>query len=240
MSSRPSRFEQLAAIRDERQESWCNVPAITRTSSRRSSRLRTRRCGMPKRRYQMLSRGRTNPSNISSPCCPLRCGEVKTALRRRGSSSPVRTSNVPRPASCSHIFKVTSAHRCREGWHPRFLAASGMVPELRDPQLEDHSGLLPTPVRASSKERSLNDPDRTSDRERVVAALRELVEALDRRVPHVERLGEVRIAREAAALRKEAANRLEELTLTQPDRQAREDARSAAEMTDDGGPLPEK
>jgi hypothetical protein len=86
----------------------------------------------------------------------------------------------------------------------------------------------------------LNDPDRTSDRQRVVAALRELVEALDRRVPHVERLGEVRIAREAAALRKEAANRLDELTLTQPDRQAREDARSAADMTDDGGPLPEK
>jgi hypothetical protein len=86
----------------------------------------------------------------------------------------------------------------------------------------------------------LNDPDRTSDRQRVVDALRELVEALDRRVPHVERLGEVRIAREAAALRKEAANRLDELTLTQPDRQAHEDARSAADMTDDGGPLPEK
>jgi hypothetical protein len=86
----------------------------------------------------------------------------------------------------------------------------------------------------------LNDPDRTSDRQRVVDALRELVEALDRRVPHVERLGEVRIAREAAALRKDAANRLDELTLTQPDRQAREDARSAADMTDDGGPLPEK
>jgi hypothetical protein len=33
-----------------------------------------------------------------------------------------------------------------------------------------------------------------------VATLRELVEALDRRVPHVERLGEVGIAREAAAL----------------------------------------
>jgi hypothetical protein len=70
--------------------------------------------------------------------------------------------------------------------------------------------------------------------------LRELIEALDRRVPHVERLGEVRIAREAAALQKEAANRLDELILTQPDPQAREEARSAAEMTDDGGPLPEK
>ena len=86
----------------------------------------------------------------------------------------------------------------------------------------------------------MNDPDRTSDRQRLVAVLRELVEALDRRVPHVERLGEVRIARDAAALRKEAANRLDELTLTQPDRQAREDARSAADMTDDGGPLPEQ
>jgi hypothetical protein len=86
----------------------------------------------------------------------------------------------------------------------------------------------------------LTEPDRTSDRERVVATLRELVQALDRRVPHVERLGEVGIAREAAALRKEAANRLDELTLTPPDRQAREDARSAADMTDDGGPLPEK
>jgi hypothetical protein len=73
-----------------------------------------------------------------------------------------------------------------------------------------------------------------------VAALRELVEVLDRRVPQVERLGEIGIAREAAALRKEAANRLDELTLTLPDRQAREDARSAGDMTDDGGPLPEK
>ena len=50
----------------------------------------------------------------------------------------------------------------------------------------------------------MDDPSR--DRDRVVAALRELVEALDRRVLHVERLGEVRIAREAAALRREATD----------------------------------
>lgn len=86
----------------------------------------------------------------------------------------------------------------------------------------------------------MKGPDRTSDRERIVAELRELVEALDRRGPHVERLGEVGIAREAAALRNEAAKRLGELTLGPPDRQAREDEQSAAEMTDDGGPLPEK
>jgi hypothetical protein len=86
----------------------------------------------------------------------------------------------------------------------------------------------------------MNDPDRASDHERVVVALRELIEALDRRVPLVERLGEVGIAREAAALRNDATKRLEELTATQSDVQTRERDRSAAEMTDDGGPLPEE
>ena len=81
------------------------------------------------------------------------------------------------------------------------------------------------------------DPNRPSDRERVMTALRELVGALDRRVPRVERLGEVGIARDAAALRQEAATRLGELTSTQRDREAREDELAAAEMTDDGGPL---
>ncbi len=73
-------------------------------------------------------------------------------------------------------------------------------------------------------------------RERVLAALAELVEALDRRVPQVERLGEVRIAVEAAALRKEAANRMEELATAESDR-TREAERSDAVMADDGAPL---
>jgi hypothetical protein len=68
----------------------------------------------------------------------------------------------------------------------------------------------------------LDDTDGTLDRDALLVALRELVEALDKRVPHVERLGEVRIAREAAALREEAARRIQELAV----------------MTDDGGPLP--
>jgi hypothetical protein len=38
--------------------------------------------------------------------------------------------------------------------------------------------------------------------------LRELIEALDRRVPRVERVGEVSIAREAAALRDKALQRI--------------------------------
>jgi hypothetical protein len=41
--------------------------------------------------------------------------------------------------------------------------------------------------------------------------LRELIAALDRRVPQVQRAGEIAIAREAAALRARAAKRLEEL-----------------------------
>lgn len=46
----------------------------------------------------------------------------------------------------------------------------------------------------------------------IVATLRELIEAIDSRVPHVERAGEAQIARDAAALRQEAVSRIEELT----------------------------
>ena len=73
------------------------------------------------------------------------------------------------------------------------------------------------------------------DEDVVVAALHELVEALDRRVPHVERLGEARIAREAALLRSEALARITELAAKQQERDAREAARSDARLTDDGG-----
>ena len=76
-----------------------------------------------------------------------------------------------------------------------------------------------------------------STRERVLAALSELIEALDRRLPHVERLGEIGIAREAAALRKDAAMRIAELRTSESDRQTREAERADAVMADDGGPL---
>ena len=76
-----------------------------------------------------------------------------------------------------------------------------------------------------------------TDRELVVRALRELVDALDRRVAHVERLGGARIARETVALREEAVNRIHELTAALPDRNAREAERAGGVMTDDGGPL---
>jgi hypothetical protein len=45
----------------------------------------------------------------------------------------------------------------------------------------------------------------------IVRELHELIDALDRRVPHVERVGEIAIARAAAALREEAVKRVEAL-----------------------------
>jgi hypothetical protein len=45
----------------------------------------------------------------------------------------------------------------------------------------------------------------------VAHALEELIAALDRRVPHIERAGEAAIAREAAALRAQAVDRLTQI-----------------------------
>ncbi len=45
----------------------------------------------------------------------------------------------------------------------------------------------------------------------VLRELRELIAALDRRVPQVRRAGEIAIARDAAALRERAVKRLDEL-----------------------------
>ena len=88
----------------------------------------------------------------------------------------------------------------------------------------------------------MNDDRRpgASNRKKILAALDELIEALDRRVPHVERLGETAIAREAAALRKEAATRIEELKAAASDRQTREVELADAVMADDGAPLGKK
>jgi hypothetical protein len=48
-------------------------------------------------------------------------------------------------------------------------------------------------------------------RKATVKELKELIAALDRRVPQVERVGEVSIARAAADLRAEAVKRIEDL-----------------------------
>ena len=49
------------------------------------------------------------------------------------------------------------------------------------------------------------------DRNDLIARLRELIEALESRVPHLEREGEMRIAQDAAALKEKALERIAEL-----------------------------
>jgi len=49
------------------------------------------------------------------------------------------------------------------------------------------------------------------DRQRLIGQLRELIDALDSRVPQLEREGETRIAGEAAALKQKAVARLAQL-----------------------------
>jgi hypothetical protein len=50
--------------------------------------------------------------------------------------------------------------------------------------------------------------EKNDSRARQVRHLRELIAALDRRVPQIERVGEVEIARDAATLRAKALKRI--------------------------------
>ena len=53
--------------------------------------------------------------------------------------------------------------------------------------------------------------DAQSTGKKVIARLRELISALDRRVPQMERASEQRIANESAALKRKAQERIAEL-----------------------------
>ena len=72
----------------------------------------------------------------------------------------------------------------------------------------------------------------------VVTTLRELIDAVDRRVPQLDRACEPRVALIAAALRSDAANRLEEMIRVDVDPDGQDAALVEAVMTDDGGPAP--
>ena len=75
---------------------------------------------------------------------------------------------------------------------------------------------------------------------RILAALRELIGAIDRRVPQTERPGEKRIARDAQRLRRAAMAQIEELTGVGAHTNAYDHGLGEAIMTDDGGPQPER
>lgn len=74
---------------------------------------------------------------------------------------------------------------------------------------------------------------------RVVSALQELIRALDRRLPHPERPGEVGIARDAKMLRRKAVAQIEALNRQGPDDTPYDQELVDAIMADDGFPPPE-
>lgn len=57
----------------------------------------------------------------------------------------------------------------------------------------------------------VNTPVADATRAQTIRELHELIAALDRRVPQVERVGEISIARAAAVLKSEALKRIDEL-----------------------------
>ena len=81
---------------------------------------------------------------------------------------------------------------------------------------------------------------RVSTVNRVISTLRELVGALDRRVPHVDRPGEPRIARESGMLRSEAIAQIAALSRYEVDERPYDEELADAIMTDDGSPSPER
>ena len=74
---------------------------------------------------------------------------------------------------------------------------------------------------------------------RIVSTLRDLIRALDRRVPQVDRPGELRIARDAQMLRRQAVAQIEALSCQEPDDKTYDPELVDAIMTDDGSPSPE-
>lgn len=76
-------------------------------------------------------------------------------------------------------------------------------------------------------------PDLARPSTDTLGMLRELIDALDRRVPQVERAGETRIAFDAAVLRRAALSRIDELTGTGLDN-AYDQVLAEAVMSDDG------
>jgi hypothetical protein len=66
--------------------------------------------------------------------------------------------------------------------------------------------------RLSTERRAERRPSMAVNAGELTRELKELITALDRRVPRVEHAGEAEIARDAATLRAKAFNRLAELT----------------------------
>ena len=74
----------------------------------------------------------------------------------------------------------------------------------------DHRDRVEPPA-GDATQSPAHHPAGEPSRQQLIADLRELVRALDQRVPHIERVGELTIARDAAALRDRALERIAHL-----------------------------
>jgi hypothetical protein len=94
-------------------------------------------------------------------------------------------------------------HHCQEARREQLLALRALRRSLESRASTDR----PTTVDAMNDAGLSERPDRAQ----TIRALRELIAALDRRVPQVNRSGEVAIAESAALLRAQALKRIEDL-----------------------------
>jgi hypothetical protein len=95
---------------------------------------------------------------------------------------------------------------------PRFNKRSALF----SPRLGVESGRSRTPDSSAAATMMPDSTIAESSRAQSVRELRELIAALDRRVPRVERVGEIAIAQAAAVLKSEALKRIQELERESP------------------------
>jgi hypothetical protein len=125
-------------------------------------------------------------------------------------SRPHKNSNEPeerRRAVTAVLPFLHLRHHCDDSQgseHHELLALSGLRRDLDACSTADANVRTVAPMIEPI-------PRVATDRARIVRELHELIAALDRRVPQVHRMGELAIARAAAALKGEALKRIEEL-----------------------------
>src|SRR5258705_9312060 len=94
----------------------------------------------------------------------------------------------------------------------RGCSGAGRAPgSLCETAQSDSVGSATLSLWRKRKAMSGNNGTNQSDRTRKLRHLHELIAALDRRVPHVERNGEIAIARDGRALKEKALRRIAEL-----------------------------
>ena len=113
------------------------------------------------------------------------------------------------PANHAESLLVTDVES-RQQTHVQLLRwASGLTPVYAEGALHRaHAAAAPS---AAPPDPAPDRPSTDQERKDLRKRLRDLISALDRRVPHFDRDGEHRIVRDAAVLKRQAEDRIAEL-----------------------------